>query len=133
MSEKPCRILVVDDNADAAHALARLLAAMGMSPVEAHSGPAALTAIEAAWPDLIFLDLSMAGMDGYETAAQIRSRFSAEIPLVALTGLSQEKDREQTQAAGFVAHLVKPVKLELLEATLKQWVPSSCLGALDGE
>lgn len=120
-----CRVLVVDDNRDAAHTMARLLTILGLEVAEAHSGQAALSAVEAAPPDLVLLDLGMAGMDGFETARQIQARCSAApIPVIALTGLGQEQDRARTRDAGFAAHLVKPVDLALLEQTLAAYLPS---------
>lgn len=120
-----CRVLVVDDNRDAAHTMARLLAVLGLEVAEAHSGQAALSAFEAAPPDLVLLDLGMAGMDGFETARQIQARFPATpIPVIALTGLGQEQDRARTRDAGFAAHLVKPVDLAVLEQTLAAYLPS---------
>jgi CheY-like chemotaxis protein len=121
-----CRILIVDDNYDAAHTLARLLTAMGVAAREAHSGAEAIAAMEQELPDLVFLDLGMAGMDGLETARQIKARFpQVPIPLIAITGLGLETDRQQTREAGFAAHLVKPVNFELLEKTLAEFLPSS--------
>ena len=123
--ENGCRILVVDDNRDAAHTFARLLNALGSSAREAHSGTDALAAIESELPDLVFLDLGMSGMDGIETARQIRARFpQSAIPLIAITGLGQLEDRQRTRDAGFAAHLVKPVNLDLLERTLCEFLPS---------
>ena len=118
------KILVVDDNRDAAHTLARLLDALGWQARAAYSGQEAIAAMECELPELVFLDLGMAGMDGIETARQISVRFSESgIPLVAITGLGQQEDRERTREAGFAAHLVKPVTLELLEQTLREFFP----------
>ena len=122
-----CRVLVVDDNRDAAHTMARLLNILGLEVAEAYSGEAALSAIELAAPNLVLLDLGMAGMDGFETARQIHARFSSTpITLIALTGLGQEQDRARTLEAGFAAHLVKPVNLLVLEKTLVEFLPSFC-------
>ncbi len=115
----------MDDNRDAAHTLARLLNALGSSAKEAHSGPEAIAELGIEMPDLIFLDLGMSGMDGIETARQIKSHFpQATAPLIAITGLGQPEDRQRTRDAGFAAHLVKPVKLDLLERTLCEFLPS---------
>jgi len=119
-------VLVVDDNRDAAHTLVRLLSALGISAEEAHSGEAALAAIEKQLPELAFLDLGMPEMDGVETARQIRAHPQGlTIKLVALTGMGQEHDRQRTRAAGFVAHLIKPVELALLEQTLDRFLSHS--------
>jgi CheY-like chemotaxis protein len=115
----PRRVLIVDDNADAAHAWALLLAQEGHETQVALSGEEVLERIESFQPDVALLDIGMPGMDGYELAARLRA-----IPrlkstrLVALTGYGQMEDRERALAAGFDAHLVKPVDLELLERTL---------------
>ena len=120
------RVLVVDDNRDAAHTLVRLLNVLGVSAAEAHSGAAALAAIENQRPELVFLDLGMPGMDGVETGQQIQARLrGTAITLVAITGLGQEQDRQRTLAAGFAAHLVKPVDLALLEKTLDRFLAHS--------
>jgi CheY-like chemotaxis protein len=118
------RILVVDDNRDAAHTLARLLAALGCQAREANSGAEAIAAIECEVPDIVLLDLGMADMDGIETAQQIKSRFGeSAITLIAITGLGRQEDRERTREAGFASHLVKPVLLEQLEQTLGGFLP----------
>lgn len=126
------RVLVVDDNCDAAHTLARLITLLGISVDEAHSGDAALAAIEKNPPRLIFLDLGMPQMDGMETAREIRARPHGEqIILIALTGLGHEQDRQRTLAAGFAAHLVKPIDLALLERTLDEFLDHSAGRSID--
>jgi PAS domain S-box-containing protein len=113
------RVMVVDDNRDAAHAVAELLRAYGHH-VSVHDDPwRALAAADAECHDLLLLDIGMPGMDGYELARCIRNgAASADALLVALTGYGQPRDRESSQAAGFDAHLVKPADprdlLELL-------------------
>lgn len=119
----PMRVMVVDDNRDAALTLTRLLKVLGFSASAAFSGQAALEQIELDVPSLIFLDLGMPGMDGIETASKIRATpCGAGIKLVALTGLGRQEDMDLTRAAGFEAHLVKPVNLPLLEQTLSNFV-----------
>ena len=111
------RVLVVDDNADAAEAMAMLLVAAGNDVRVAHDGVHALQVAEAFAPDTIFLDLGMPRLNGWETAQRIRSEaWGRDLLIVALTGWGQPQDRGRTAAAGFDAHLVKPVgEAELLE------------------
>jgi CheY-like chemotaxis protein len=104
------RLLVVDDNADAAEGLAMLLVAAGNDVRIAHDGVQCLHVAQAFRPEIIFLDLGMPVMDGWETAARIRAEaWGQEMLLVALTGWGQPQDRDRTTAAGFDAHLVKPI------------------------
>ena len=113
------RILVVDDNRDAADSLAMLLRCMGADVTVAYSGPSALKVLESLRPTIVLLDLGMPEMDGYEVAEQIRQHpISSKVRLIALTGWDQEADRRRTQEAGFDHHLVKPVDPEALEALL---------------
>jgi signal transduction histidine kinase len=112
------RILVVDDNYDAAEALATLLEVRGHDVRMAHDGKEALTVADAFNPQIVVLDLGMPKMDGYETARQMRTRpWGKRATLVALTGWGQKQDRLRTGEAGFDAHLVKPVTdVELFQA-----------------
>jgi CheY-like chemotaxis protein len=113
------RILVVDDNADAADSLAILLELGGSDVQVAHDGLAALAIAETLRPDIIFLDIGMPQMDGYEVARRIRSTTSLDgVLLVALTGWGQEDDRRRSAEAGFDVHLVKPVEPTALETVL---------------
>lgn len=113
------RVLVVDDNEDATAALCMLLQAMGHETAEAHDGPEALDVVRAFQPDLVLLDIGLPTMDGYEVARRLRAVGTGkECKLVALTGWSQEEDREKTAEAGFTHHLVKPVDAETLRKLL---------------
>lgn len=114
------RVLVVDDNVDAARSLARVLVRLYGQVVEvAHDGPSALAKAPAFRPEVILLDIGMPGMDGYEVARRLRSRPEfAQTRLVALTGWGQEADRQRSKDAGFDAHLVKPVDPEDLWKTI---------------
>ncbi len=104
------RILVVDDNADAAFVLALRLRHEGHTVETAGNGEQALRTGPTFDPRVILLDLGMPGMDGFETARRIRQqRWGQDVVLVAVTGWGQPEDRRRTQAAGFNAHLVKPV------------------------
>jgi CheY-like chemotaxis protein len=112
------RILVVDDNQDAADALVEALAATGHQAVVAYDGPSGLDAAARARPEAAFLDIGLPVMDGYELARRLRDLLGSEVKLVAVTGYGQERDRALSRAAGFDEHLVKPVDLEHLEALL---------------
>ena len=107
------KVLVVDDNEDAADSLAALLEIDGFDVRAVYDGAAAVAAVAQSQPDMVILDLGMPGMDGYETARAIRQRPGAErILLLALTGWGQGDARRRTLEAGFDHHLVKPVELE---------------------
>jgi CheY-like chemotaxis protein len=113
------RVIVVDDNRDAADSLAMLLQVLGADVRVAHDGAAALEAFDQFHPAAMFLDIGMPGMDGYELAGRVRARPQAENTLlVALTGWGQERDRARTRAAGFAHHLVKPADASRLRALL---------------
>jgi len=109
------RILVVDDNVDAAMLVASALEGQGFEVVVAHDGPQALDAIGHFVPDVAVLDLGLPVMDGYELCAQLRTRRELErCRFVALTGYGQPRDRVRTRESGFTEHLVKPVNFETL-------------------
>jgi PAS domain S-box-containing protein len=110
----PLRVLVVDDNVDAAVALGKLMQILGNQVTLAHDGPAALAAADAARPDLILLDIGLPGMEGYEVAARLRAAGHTRAGLVALTGYGREDDVRRSREAGFDHHLVKPVDLAQL-------------------
>jgi signal transduction histidine kinase/ActR/RegA family two-component response regulator len=114
------RLLVVDDNRDAADSLAALLQILGADARTAYNGPDALAAIALEKPAAVLLDLGMPGMDGHEVARQIRRQPAlADVALVALTGWGQEQDRRRARDAGFDFHLVKPADLSTLHALLQ--------------
>jgi len=117
----PCSVLVVDDNRDAAETLAALLSMLGHSAPVANDGHQALRMLPVMMPDVVFLDLGMPGMSGYEVASAIRAdtRYAA-VRLVALTGWGGEADRERTAQAGFDAHLTKPATVEAIEDVLRR-------------
>ena len=113
------RVLVVDDNRDAAESLGVLLALLGIETMTAHSGPAALEALDAFQPSVILLDLGMPGMDGYEVAQRVRQHpLGRRVTLVALTGWGLQVDKRRSEDVGFDQHLVKPVDLEVLRQVL---------------
>jgi len=123
------RLLVVDDNRDAADTLGTLLGTLGHSAQVAHDGPAALDIALGQDFDLIFLDIGMPEMDGYEVCRRLRGmRAHAATPIVALTGWGAAADRERGRQAGFTAHLVKPVALTELERTIRELAPQGRAG-----
>jgi PAS domain S-box-containing protein len=110
------RILVVDDNLDAAGTVAELLRLLGNEVRVVHDGLSAVDEAAEMMPDIVLLDIGLPGIDGYEAARRIRAHAGSAVRLIALTGWSQDKDREQARAAGFDEHWVKPVSLEKLQA-----------------
>ncbi len=115
----PRRILVVDDNRDAAETLGALLSALGATVAVVNSGEAALGMFDTFAPDTILLDIGMPEIDGYEVSRRIRARTEHRaVLLIALTGWGQEQDQKRSLAAGFDHHLVKPVDLEKLRNLL---------------
>ncbi|MBV9121955.1 MAG: response regulator, partial [Planctomycetes bacterium] len=103
------RVLVVDDNPDAAESLALLLRVEGHEVRTAHDGPAALKAATEFQPEVIFLDIGLPRVSGYEVARQLREQLGLKkVLLVAVTGYGQEEDRRRSREAGFDAHLTKP-------------------------
>lgn len=113
------RILVVDDNRDGAESLATLLQLAGHTTRLAHSGSDAVKAVQEFQPDLVFLDIGMPGMSGYEVAEQLRADPATHrIVLIAVTGWGTEEDRRRTTEAGFAHHLTKPVDPNVLERLL---------------
>lgn len=114
-------MLVVDDNVDAASMLGMLLEVMGHEVRVVLDGAAALRAVAEERPEVVFLDLGMPGISGYEVAQRLREApANAAITLVVLTGWGQAEDRQRTQAAGFHHHLIKPVDRRELEAVLEE-------------
>ena len=113
------RLLVVDDNQDAADSLAMLLRLQGHEVRVAYSGLAALEMTKTYTPDVVFLDIGMPGMDGYEVARRLRQQPGLEkVVLAALTGWGQQEDRRRTAEAGFDHHLVKPPEPDAVEGIL---------------
>ncbi len=109
------KVLVVDDNVDAAIMLAEALRLLGNQVETVHDGVAAVTVVEGMKPDIVLLDIGLPGMDGYEVARTIKSRAQTRATvLIALTGWGQDKDRQRAAEAGFDEHWVKPVQLEQL-------------------
>jgi CheY-like chemotaxis protein/two-component sensor histidine kinase len=115
------RVLVVDDNQDAANSLATLLKLQGHEVRVAYSGMAALEMTRTYTPHVMFLDIGMPGMDGYEVGRRIRQTPGLEkLTLVALTGWGQQEDRRRTAEAGFDHHLVKPPETDALSRIIRE-------------
>ena len=115
------RVLVVDDNVDAAVTLAEGVALDGHDVRIAHDGPSALDQARAFSPEVVLLDIGLPAMDGYEVVRRLRELPQARGALiVALTGFGQQSDRQRALAAGFDEHLVKPVELDTVTAVLKR-------------
>jgi signal transduction histidine kinase/ActR/RegA family two-component response regulator len=113
------RVLVVDDNADAAELLARVLRHRGHAVEIAHDAARALELVEQSPPDLAILDIGLPGIDGYELARRLRAHPKlASIPLVALTGYGLPADRDRARAVGFDHHATKPLQADALEVLL---------------
>ena len=117
---RPERILVVDDNVDAAESLSRLLRLQAHEVRVAYDGLAALAAARDMNPDVVLLDIGLPKLDGLEVARSLRARGDGPRPLlVAMTGFGQAEDRARTAAAGFDHHLTKPVDPKLLQTLLQ--------------
>jgi PAS domain S-box-containing protein len=115
----PRRVLIVDDNRDAADSLRLLLAMDGHETVAAYDGPSALALARDFGPQVVLLDIGMPGMDGHAVCRALRSEpRHADAIVVALTGWGQDADRTAALAAGFDAHLVKPVDPATVTATI---------------
>ncbi len=123
------KILVVDDNRDAAGSLAMVLTSSGHSVLTANSGEQALQIGAQEHPDAIVLDIGMPGMNGYEVARRIRQHvWGKSVFLVALTGWGQKEDIERAITAGFDFHMTKPADPERIEQLLAQFLDSSARG-----
>jgi PAS domain S-box-containing protein len=117
----PRRVLIVDDNVDAADSLAALLKLHGHETQAVYSGLEALERIESFRPQVALIDIGLPKMNGYELAKRLReTQGCAALGLIALTGYGRLEDRERARAAGFDNHLVKPVELPALERALAQ-------------
>ena len=118
---QPFRVLVVDDNTDAADSLSVVLDIGGHATQVAHDGQRALTLARTFQPEVVFLDIGLPGMDGYEVARALRVMPGLQdMVLIALTGWGTEEDRARSRAAGFDMHLTKPANLHAVETLLSE-------------
>lgn len=113
------KVLVVDDNHDAAITLSMLVELLGHEVRTTFGGEEALAVAGGFLPDVVLLDLGMPGMDGYEACRRIRGQpWGSKMAVIAVTGWGQDEDRRKTTLAGFDRHLVKPVEPALIVRTL---------------
>ena len=113
------RVLVVDDNVDAADSIAMLLNMEGHQTRAVNTARAALLAVPEFKPEVVLLDIGLPEMDGYEVARRLRQNGKQRIRLVAVTGYGQPADRRRAHAAGFDEHMVKPVEPTALQDFLR--------------
>jgi CheY-like chemotaxis protein len=115
------RVLIVDDNEDAAMTMAMLIEELGAETCVAYDGVGGLQAAAEFLPDVVLLDIGMPGMNGYETCRRLRVEpFGQAIVIAALTGWGQEKDKRMALESGFDLHLVKPVDPSVLKRILSR-------------
>jgi CheY-like chemotaxis protein len=118
--ERSLRILIVDDNVDAADSIAMLLTMEGHQTRTVNTARAALLAAPEFKPEVVLLDIGLPEMDGYEVARHLRAQNGSHLMrLVAVTGYGQPADRRRARAAGFDEHMVKPVEPATLQAFLR--------------
>jgi CheY-like chemotaxis protein len=120
VGERPLKVLVVDDNVDAADSIALLLTIDGFEAHSVHGAMAALDTVSSFKPDVVLLDIGLPVMDGYEVAQRLRAHIPLEqMRIVALSGYGQQADRERAAQAGFDDYLVKPVEPTVLSQFLR--------------
>jgi PAS domain S-box-containing protein len=128
MPRLACRVLIIDDNRDAANTMAMLVAQLGGTTRIAHDTASGLQAVQEHQPDIVFLDIGMPGVNGYEACRRMRQRPSQKaMVIIAVTGWGQAQDKQRALDAGFDAHLTKPFELEALARILTRSSPSSAL------
>jgi CheY-like chemotaxis protein len=123
------KVLVVDDNVDAAETLGQMLETFGCDARVANDGPQALIAARHFHPELVLLDIGLPVMDGYEVAERLRALPGLQaLRIVAVTGYGQRADQERSREAGFAEHLIKPLAPARLREVLDQTRPAQqCL------
>jgi CheY-like chemotaxis protein/two-component sensor histidine kinase len=119
-SSGPCRVLIADDNPDTVEMMQLMLSLHGHDVSVASDGVAAVAAATAVEPQIVFLDIGMPRMDGYEAARRIRQALGTRVVLVALTGWGQDEDKHKAHEAGFDLHLTKPPDPEVLERLISE-------------
>jgi CheY-like chemotaxis protein len=122
-ASRPCAILVVENNQDAAATMARLLACFGHKVTIASDGVEALRVAEETQPDVVLLDIGLPKLDGWEVAKALRGRPGVKRPLlIAFTGYADSAARQRSLEAGIDFHLVKPVDIEHVLPLITDWV-----------
>ncbi len=120
------RVLIIEDNHDAAETLGDLLALFGHTVQIAHSGPTGVDLARRSRPDVVLCDIGLPDMDGYAVARMLRADpIHAPTHLVALTGYGRDTDRQRAEEAGFDLHLVKPVGPDLLKRLLDDFAAAA--------
>jgi CheY-like chemotaxis protein/anti-sigma regulatory factor (Ser/Thr protein kinase) len=114
------RVLVIDDNRDSADSATDVLRLLGNRVESAYDGESGVAVAQRFRPHMVLLDLAMPGMDGFEARRRLRDDGAAQAFLVAMTGFGNEEDKRRTRAAGFDAHLTKPVELDALVSLLNE-------------
>jgi CheY-like chemotaxis protein len=127
------RILVVDDERDAADSLVRLIQVLGYEAKAAYDGEEALREVASYAPDMALIDIGMPGLNGFETVSRIRQqRGNATMILVAVTGWTREEDQRKAYDAGFDLHVAKPMTVETLKELLAILDPEAIEGNRPG-
>ena len=123
-NESENRILIVDDNRDAAAALSTLLTITGHETHVVHDGPSAVEASDTHRPEVILLDIGLPQLNGYEVCRRVRAQaWGKDMAIIALTGWGQAEDRRRSHEVGFDGHIVKPVDYEALMRLLRSLPP----------
>jgi CheY-like chemotaxis protein len=117
-SRPPASVLIVDDNVDQADSLAALCRVLGHDVQVAYDGESALQCARRTRPEIVFLDITLPGMDGYDVAARLRAELGSRLQLVAVSGRGRDEDRERALGAGFDHFLLKPLDPSFLESLL---------------
>jgi CheY-like chemotaxis protein len=126
LKRRDLRIVIVDDNADAAYSLAMLIDRSGFSVVaRVFDAMKAIDCIKTHQPHVAIVDIAMPLIDGYQIARELREEFNGSLKLIAVTGLGQPCDRRDAIEAGFDAHFTKPANWESLEALLSSYLRDS--------
>lgn len=117
------RVLLVDDNQELADITAKLLGLLGYQVHTCYNGQAGIEAAEAWRPDVLLLDIGMPYLDGYQVCRRIRQQaWGQSLPIIALTGFGREADKQRSWAAGFDAHLLKPIDYTTLPELLAKTI-----------
>jgi len=117
-SRPAASVLIVDDNRDQADTLAALCRVLGHEVQVAYDGESALQSARRSRPGIVFLDITLPGMDGYDVASRLRAELGSRVRLVAVSGRGRDEDRERALGAGFDHFLLKPLDPAFLESLL---------------